>query len=195
MLEVILTLLAFLIPAAKKLLDSHLRKQHEKIIETNAELYRILREFRVNLDAQRVVTIKSENGGGVPDIGATCWVSVLHESVQDDFPSVIDYRTRMDMEYSELLRSLWKNGHEWVVAHTLPEDSTLRGKYEADGIYASFVFAIATDPKRATYYGSANFSEEGYLALMGNPVSRTKKMDYVLDIRNLYEKAGYVRSF
>ena len=146
--------------------------------------------MRLSTGASRVLMLSSSNGGTVPNIGTKTWVSVLHESVDDSYTSVIDFKRRADESHINILNDVWSKGSMWLNVEDLGEKSSVRAKYESDGTKVVYFFMCAFDPSKETFFGTVEFS---FVPPLDDPVLTEALKNYTDRIRKRFEKSGYKR--
>ena len=159
MIEQVLKFLTAALPIVRKVLDRGRRVKHIEMLQAHEDLYRIMRDLRLDAEACRVLVLRSTNGGGIPDVGQRTWIEVVHESCADDIGSMIDFRRRTDEFDAGLLRELVRTQVINIGVEDMPQGELL-DRHTAEGFVRTYVFPIALDPKKATYYGSISFRDD-----------------------------------
>lgn len=145
-------------------LNSDIRAGYRAIERTFGIMDLLLNETPAN----RVLLLKSENGGGIPGPGNVAYSTVVRERRDDRISSVQArwQRVPVDKDYARMICDIIDTGR--VERHTseMVEGSELRDVYEADGVKFSTVSHLCTtkDPGGeggAVYYVSINFVREG----------------------------------
>lgn len=136
---------------------SRIRRLYERREQVMAEVRSLVRDTR----ASRVLILRSENGGGIPQAGTPIHVSVVFEDRDGHLPSVrSDYQSRdVDGWYESLLAKVVGQGHVSLLTTDIDPSAELRDLYESDGITRSEIFRIGVSSGKAVLYMSMNFRD------------------------------------
>lgn len=119
------------------------RAGHLAAYEANLRVMAVLQDLLNTLPVERVLLIKSHNGGGVPRPGSTMKVTVAHEvhkqGIQSTRENLQDFV--IDAAYTALLRTLIEKRFEVLRVDSMP-DGFLNLKFRAERIQQAFVAAV-----------------------------------------------------
>lgn len=157
-----------------------LKSFYKRRFDTQSACSELLHKTR----AVRVMLIRSENGGGIPQVGKPIYVSVVYEAVSEEVRSVIQrWQARpVDADYELVLRKVLAERSTHLASSDLKEGSVLRDIYESEGIVGSSIFLVAVSPGRAVLFLSLVFTEEvGAMdaherSLIGSAIDRISKL-------------------
>ena len=153
----------WLTKSLRKRRDSQLK---EDIIQGYAAIHKTYEALGTVLHetpANRILLLKSENGGGIPGPVSTCYSSVLVERHDDRLPSVKEtwQKVPVDGDYAKILTEMLECGQTIRTTERMKQDSPLRDIYTSQKVHHSQVYHLATiqtTPRGGTvYYLSANF--------------------------------------
>ena len=121
------------------------------------ELYQTLQTLLGSISADRILIIKSENGGGLPRPGCEIKSSVVHEVYNGKLGSLYEMwqRVPFDHEYSEILSVLSTGQWVWRTAEQLHSRSVLRDLLEED--VKRLAFARICGTNNALWYIALHF--------------------------------------
>ena len=144
--------------------DRRDRKRQHKIADryrSIAETYSIMMALQVDTTADRVVLLKSENGGGIPRPGVQVKSSVIAEVENRSIEKVANkwFNVPIDSDYANILATVSSQGVHVVKKEALSEGSALRDIYEADGVTWSLVYRLGMCDEYMLYL-SMNFRTE-----------------------------------
>ena len=158
---------AVFIKGAFKYLTEHrlskARKKHILGLRKIASIYDHLNQLmasdpRVN----RVMVIRSSNGGEIPKPGCRIFIRILHEAYRTLEDSIVhtnlwDER-QADQHYLELVRKIATTPKVHLTTSELPEDSALRTLYEGSGTLGSRVYLLTLSGTEMIYL-SINYTD------------------------------------
>lgn len=125
----------------------------ERTVIAYSKIYPILNGMMHNAGADRIVLLKTTNGGGIPKPGCTLRSSVLAEVYGDDLDGISGswQEQRVDGDYVMMLSRLIIAGATFMVSKELDHDSLLSMVYQADEIAFSKVMLVETLPEMMIY--------------------------------------------
>ena len=125
------------------------------------ELYQTLQTLLGDISADRILIIKSENGGGLPRPGCEIKSSVIHEVFNGKLGSLYEIwqRVPLDHEYSRILSELSLGEWVWRDAAKLHKPSILRDLLEED--VQRLAFARICGTNNALWYIALHFTAAG----------------------------------
>lgn len=138
------------------------------------------------LDAPRALILKTENGGGIPQLGRALFSSVLYEAFTADSGSVRKgwQKEQIDEGYTGMLTDMVSKGIIVVKTASLP-DGQLKTLYEAYKVTHSIVALIALEERRMIYL-SVNLTEKSDM-MVEDPEVTEKVRSSVNRLRNLFD--------
>ena len=115
-------------------------------------IYDELHILNQKVGCTRSLILKTENGGGVPRLGASLFSSVLYEALSGKGASLRKgwQQERLDEEYVKMLIAVMANGQVHLKTEEMPE-CRLKTLYEANGVNEAMVFLIAVEETRLIY--------------------------------------------
>jgi len=155
------------VPPIRKAIQAARMKRDRQTVLQNARVFRMLnalmREWLKSTGCQRVLLLHARNNGRPWPIDKPVKVSCLDQVIVDH-----EYQTwsrwqdwSVDPPYRNLLHDVVaaeaNDTGVLLVRDALPENSTLRDAYRAQGTVASVVFAIRWLPDNQLIYVSLNF--------------------------------------
>lgn len=125
------------------------------------EIYQTLQNLLGEIAADRILVIKSENGGGLPRPGCTIKSSVIHEVFNGDLGSLYEswQRVTLDHEYSHVLHILSTGEWVWRATDELARPSVLADLLEPE--VKRIAFARICGTNNALWYIALHFRTEG----------------------------------
>lgn len=137
--------------------EKRFKNEYFKTIKNVKKVHSILSELHFNLDAQRTVILKSENGGGIPKVRNKIYSSIIYgvSNINDgeDLRSIWN-KQLIDKSYSSMILDLIENNSICLIVdgtknknesfkEVYLEKGILKDLYSRDGIKRSYVFCIA----------------------------------------------------
>ena len=127
------------------------------------EIYSILNDVMSKTKAFRVVIMKTENGGGRPQIGCELKSSVVYEVFDSGHkPIKLDWQKQViDEQYSSMLSELILSSERCIRVKTadMPDYSMLKIAYQATGVVQATMYELAERGKDYIYL-SVIYGEE-----------------------------------
>lgn len=126
------------------------------------KIYQLLQTTMPEVGANRMMILKSENGGGIPAPGAQVTSSVINEVVDPPVRSIFDawQKVPLDEDYSRILAEVNTSGSARAVASDLKESSALRDLLVTGDSTHIFCWRICATPNALLYlsihYSSTN---------------------------------------
>lgn len=149
--------------AIVRLIQDQLRRRASRLYDVGyrdiSRIYELAQQLLSTTAANRVLVLKSENGGGIPAPGSIVKSSVLHE-VADSQLQPISRAWQMvplDQDYSAILVEVNTAGRAVVRQHELHEGSLTRELLEAANASHSYIFRICAT-SQALLYLSVQYS-------------------------------------
>lgn len=136
-------------------------KQYDRGYGNILKVFRTMQHVLADVRANRIMVLKSENGGGIPVPGASVTSSVVHEVFDPPARSVFEVwqRVPLDDEYSRVLAEVNTAGEASLHAGDLKESSPLRDLIEAAGSTHVHFWRVCATPS-ALLYLSIHYSSE-----------------------------------
>lgn len=162
------------------------RPRYSDTITKMTTLYEVMQEICINSSIERVLILKSTNGGGIPHIGSALYISVLHEFIQTQGLVSIKnkyQRLLVDQRYIEILAYLAKKEGPYKFITAKEKPGQIKTVYDNIGITRSDLYYIHQD-KTAFYY--AAFSVTGDQEAMDDIKAREAMMFGVNKLRNTF---------
>ncbi len=148
--------------AAIKLLKDWSRMRRSKHMDAGFadvnELYQTLQTLLGDISADRILVIKSENGGGLPRPGCTIKSSVIHEVYNGQYLGSLYevwQRVPLDHDYSQILSVLSTGQWVWRETSTLSHSSVIKDLLEDD--VRRLAFARICGTNNALWYIALHF--------------------------------------
>lgn len=137
------------------------KRQSKKAFEDAVEVVETLHRLQSKLGAQRVLILKTENGGGIPHPGKPLYTSVQYEFVKDGYESIKeDFQRRLlDSNYVEMIGQLLNKQVLILDPVELPDNSMLWKVYKKFDIIRADVAKIAIT-KHGLFYLSCTWGED-----------------------------------
>jgi len=106
-----------------------------------------------NSEAERVMLLKSENGGGVPSPGKARYSTVMMEVHDDKLNGVRSQwqRVLLDQHYNDILLKIYREGGCLISIEDMPKECLLRPMYDASDIQRAYVFLVGVSSKEMFY--------------------------------------------
>jgi hypothetical protein len=144
-----------------------------------------LQSLSLAIAAERIMILKSENGGGLPAPGSVIQSSCIFETFSKALPSVCGswQKVVLDAAYSEALTmiSARDNGWYWKQSSELPEDCALR-TLTGEGVLIGMARICKT--KSALWYLAVNFADKPEVSQK----TRNKIIASLYQLRTLFER-------
>lgn len=142
-----------LLAEIRKISQNRTNQRLQDVFEVAGDLQAALAACGVAVSATRVLLLEAHNGGKDLDPHGAMYSSVRYEWTKGQVGAV---RARwqhvlLDTAYVGLLNHILRKGHQHVVAAELPDDSQLRGVYEANGIAQSMVVLVPPAVPRTVF--------------------------------------------
>lgn len=137
--------------------------------------------------AQRVLILKSKNGGGVPHVGKKLNIAVLYEHIQNaKIPSVkANYKYfQVDLPYVEMLSKMYANGFYDYVTDQEP-DSHLNRQYRSIGIQRTRLYYLYQTKEEFYYVAFSSMSADD----MMDATSLSTFEVCVSNLRNIFKNS------
>lgn len=136
------------------------------------EIYLIIQNLLIALDAQRVAVVKSENGGGIPSTSGHLYGSVLYEDVAAGVQRVKRswQRQPLDRAYFKMLKTALDHDRRLFYVKDL-EAGILKDVYESHRTIATWLCVIARQEKQLIYL-SVNFGRDKHDSDLNTPEIR-----------------------
>lgn len=142
------------------------KKSFTNIFNNSVEIVEILQQILNGTNADRVVLLRTKNGGGTPKLGAKLYSSVLHESFTKELEPVREkwQNQLLDNSYILMLYELNNKGKlristEEEKDYYYLKKGMLRMLYLKDNIRESWVYKIAEQETQYVYL-SINFKSK-----------------------------------
>ena len=160
------------------------KKPFSPVFTKVSEVYETLNEMMLEMGADRVVLLRSHNGGGKPQLGHALFSSVEYEAWGKGLRSIRRSwsKQRVDEVYIKMLRKLDESGYLDVYLETMP-DGMLKELYFSNHVLASKVAKIH-ETKNDYFYISVNFSKTSDI---DNAMMKTAFRKYVTILTNLFD--------
>lgn len=145
--------LAVLVQLARSGLKRRAAKQYDRGYGNIRKIYQLLQSTMPELKANRLMVLKSENGGGIPVPGAHVTSSVINEVVDPPARSVFEawQQVPLDQDYSRMVADLSTNGNASATVVELREASTLRDLLVTADSTHVFCWRICATPNALLY--------------------------------------------
>lgn len=145
--------LAVLVQLARSGLKRRAAKQYDRGYGNIRKIYQLLQGTMPDLKANRLMVLKSENGGGIPVPGAHVTSSVINEVVDPPARSVFEawQQVPLDQDYSRMVADLSTNGNASATVVELREASTLRDLLVTADSTHVFCWRICATPNALLY--------------------------------------------
>jgi hypothetical protein len=159
-------------------------KPFAPVFDKVSEVYETLNEMLVELGADRVVLLRSHNGGGKPQLGHPLFSSVEYEAWTRDLHPIRRAwnKQRVDEVYIKMLKKLDGNGCINIYLDSM-ENGMLKQLYFVNHVLASKVFKIH-ETENDYYYLSVNFNKTTDI---DNAIMNEKCRIYVNELINLFQ--------
>lgn len=131
-------------------------------LKRQREIQAVLDEIRDRTNVQRALLLVSNNGHDIHRLDTRLKVSVIAQSYEPPFRSVIqEYQNIVvDGEYAAMLQDVYDNGIAAFFVEKMPH-GLLKTLYEGEGVYWSAIYRIAEDKtKKKFYYMSLATSQD-----------------------------------
>jgi hypothetical protein len=125
-----------------------------------SEIYRLIQELLSNIPgANRVVVLKSENGGGIPAPGCVVKSSILYEVCDSPAKPMFEawQVVPLDQDYSSILAKLSTDGRSVIRRSDLHRDSITHDLFKAANATHAYLFRICATA-HALLYLSVQYS-------------------------------------
>lgn len=144
---------AAVLQIVRELLKRRASKQYDRGYGNIRRVFQLLQSALPELHANRVMILKSENGGGIPAPGATVTSSVINEVFDPPVTSIFEdwQSVPLDDEYSRVLAEVNAQGHASAVASELKATSMLRDLLVAGNTSHMYVWRICATPSALLY--------------------------------------------
>lgn len=141
------------------------RRSHIEGLQKITRIYDELNQIiSSNTSIQRVMVIRSSNGGKIPKPGCRIFLRVLHETYRTLWDSVIHSNLweerQADQHCIEVAREVAMSGKDTLIASELPEESTLKAIYDASGTTGARLFLLKLSGEEMIYL-SVNYTDMG----------------------------------
>lgn len=120
------------------------------------QIYDAMMNICIESSAERVLVLKTEDGGGLPGVGATLYGSVVYEYIfnQHFDPLKQKYqRFMVDEHYLRMLQAINKKDEPYVFVTDKEPDSLLKTVYDSLKVTHSYIYYLGQS-KKAFYYMS-----------------------------------------
>lgn len=144
---------AVLVQLGRAALKRRAAKQYDRGYGNIRKIYQLLQSTMPELRANRLMILKSENGGGIPVPGAHVTSSVINEVVDPPAASVFEawQKVPLDQDYSRLVAELSTNGSASAAVVDLREASALRDLLVTADSTHVFCWRICATPNALLY--------------------------------------------
>lgn len=134
-------------------------KAFTQVFKDVHEVYYVLLTMLRNCKADRVVVLKTTNGGGRPTLTGNLYSTVMYEAFEYPLQSVKSnwQNQLLDSQYMSMLFEMNKTGKLVVVTDALPQ-GILKDLYQKHGIVKSWVYRIH-ERETEYIYLSVNFTQ------------------------------------
>ncbi len=134
------------------------KKPFQKALLDITKLYEELNGLIVSVDADRVILLRSHNGGGKPKLGSPLFSTAEYEVFANGVKSLKpDWQAQpLDQHYISTLKDLEESGEIDLVLYGMDESSMLKKLYFANSIKCSKLIKIH-ESKDSFYYISLNY--------------------------------------
>ena len=121
-------------------------KRFENRMRKVYQIYEELKSLRQYLNSNRILLLRTTNGGGLPSPGKVLYASIIAEvNGPDDVSMTLrdEWQNRLiDHDYIRMLERVFTDGHVVNVVSEMAEHSMLRGAYEKLGITQTRVIKV-----------------------------------------------------
>lgn len=150
---------AALVQLVRELLKRRTSRQYDRGYGNIRKIYQLLQTMLPQVHANRVMILKSENGGGIPAPGASVSSSVVNEVFDPPARPVYEgwQKVPLDADYSRIVAEVNTNGHAGVLVGELKESAALRDLLVAADSTHVFFWRICATP-HALLYLSIHYS-------------------------------------
>lgn len=148
--------LAALTALARELIRSGKSKKMDRGFLDIAAIWEETQTLAAEVGADRVLVLKSENGGGLPAPGSVIKSSVVFEYRTGELPSVrsVWQQVLLDSHYSETLSIISTGSWSWTQSSAMPEGCVMRDLC-GDGLLIGMARICKT--QRELWYISVHF--------------------------------------
>lgn len=144
---------AVLVQLGRAALKRRADKQYDRGYGNICKIYQLLQEAMPELRANRLMVLKSENGGGIPAPGAHVTSSVINEVMDPPVCSVFEawQRVPLDQHCSRMVAEVITNGSSSAAVVDLREASTLRDLMVTADSSHVYYYRICATPNALLY--------------------------------------------
>lgn len=137
------------------------RSQSRQAFEEAVMIVETLHRLQVKLNAQRVMILKTENGGGIPHPGKPLYTSVQYEFCRDGVePLKEDFQRRLlDSSYVEMIGKILSMQQLTLIPAEMPEGCMLSRVYRKFRVLRADVIEIAIT-KHGLFYLSCTWAQD-----------------------------------
>lgn len=136
------------------------RKAFGNVFAKVHEVYSILNTLLADTEADRILILKTTNGGGKPKPSGSLYSSVIYEVYENPLESIRKnwQKQKLDAAYINVLLEVDKHDYHWVNVSTM-EDGMLKDLYTATGIKKGLAIKLA-EKEHEYIYMAVNFTED-----------------------------------
>lgn len=144
---------AVLVQLGRGVLKRRAAKQYDRGYGNIRKIYQLLQSSMPELRANRLMILKSENGGGIPAPGAHVTSSVINEVMDPPVCSVFEawQKVPLDQHCSRMVAEVITNGSASAAMVDLREASTLRDLMVTAESSHVFYYRICATPNALLY--------------------------------------------
>jgi hypothetical protein len=145
--------LAALIHLARDLLRRRAGRLYDRGYRDISSIYQNIQGLLSDTDANRVMMLKSENGGGIPSPGCIVKSSVLYEVCDSPAKPVAQawQLVPLDQDYASILSGVVTKGRAVIRLDDLHPQSVTHELMRASDATHSYVFRVAATPHALLY--------------------------------------------
>lgn len=162
----------------------------ENGIKRITSVYNNLNTILNGTEAHRVLILRAENSGKVPEVGKELYSSIIHEVFDGEIGTAYQKwrKQPVDAAYLQLLLDVSQKGHV-VLDKQHVKSAALLGLWESDGVQRAYVYKIYSEPEKF-FYMSINFGYDTELSLKDHDLIRSARNN----IRSAFESQSKLRA-
>lgn len=176
----------------KWLIKRHDRRKEynfERALDRITQVYNIMNTILSVTRGIRVVILRAENSGKVPEVGKDLYSSIVHEVYDDTIKSAYGKwrKQPLDEEYVKMLLDIANNPYVKIKTEDI-KSPDLKNLYLLDELACSYVFKLYAKPTQF-FYLSVNFLEDVELTPVENDILRIS----VVRLRKIFDQQEKIR--
>ena len=147
----------------------------ENGIKRITSVYNNLNKILNQTDAHRVLILRAENSGNVPEVGKELYSSIIHEVFDGQIGTAYSKwrKQPVDSAYLQVLLDVSQKG-SLIIDREDIKSPALKNLWESDGVERSYVYKIYSQPDKF-FYLSINFSSKKMLDSIDKDLIRSSK--------------------